>query len=85
MVLNHPKLTKTNKLPILNRKLKLEPSISDAMSETSKGSAEDKKMNIVILPPIKKKGSENIEVNENTFGNRFYTNYTCLNSDKTRN
>lgn len=39
MLLNHPKLTKTNKVPILNRKLKAEVSISDAMSETSKGSA----------------------------------------------
>ena len=39
MLLNHPKLTKTNKVPILNRKLKAEVSISDVMSETSKGSA----------------------------------------------
>jgi hypothetical protein len=42
-------------------------------------------MNIIILPPIKKKCSENNEINENTFGNRFHTNYTCLNSDKARN
>lgn len=46
-----------SKVPIHNRKLKAEISISDAMSETSKGSVEDKRMNIVILPPIKKKCS----------------------------
>lgn len=38
MLLNQQKLTKTNKVPILNRKLKAEPSISDAMSETSRAS-----------------------------------------------
>lgn len=38
MLLNQQKLTKTNKVPILNRKLQAEPSISDAMSETSRAS-----------------------------------------------
>lgn len=57
MLLNNPKFSKMSKVPIHNRKLKAEISISDAMSETSKGSVEDKRMNIVILPPIKKKCS----------------------------